>query len=347
MSGPTPEPGSTPTPEGGASEPPSPAGSGPLPPDASMEDILARVRALNAATPEPPPPDATTPGTTAPDGGSVDPASPPVGDALSPSGGMPPAGGLPNDPIGWSAPPAQPRKPSRGRLIAGIGAAFAVIVGLGGKLLLGLAVAGVGSQVLGSLFGGPFEKLPQATRDGFEQRLNAALGPDADKLSAKEYGDRYNQHLVDGLSRLDDGPLIAELQYLAKMFDRADVAACAAAARSELASTEATFELSDIMWSQLTEAELTAHIDTQVRAIEYSAAGAPAQFTVTEDQAGPAVDAIFAALDAQTNSVLDDLANGTERTDAEACSAGRALHDAEVALPQAQLAIIARFTASP
>jgi hypothetical protein len=206
---------------------------------------------------------------------------------------------------------------------------------------------GVGGQVLGSLFGGPFEKLPQSTRDGFEQRLNAALGPNADKLSTQEYEDRYQQHLVDGLSRLEDGPLIGELQALAWMFDRADTATCAEAARSEFSSTSATFELSDKMWAQLTQDELIAHIETQVRAIEYSAAGAPAQWTVSADQARPAIDAIFASLDESTNTVLDDLSSGTTHTDAEACTAVRALHDAEIALPQANLALIARYTASP
>jgi hypothetical protein len=302
-----------------------PAGGSPLAPDASMEDILARVRAMNAAPVDSPASAAAPPGSDAPRGGPV----------------------VPDGPIGWAAPPPSASRPRRTGLIAGIAAAFAVLIGIGGKLLLGLAVVGVGGQVLGSLFGGPFEKLPQSTRDGFEQRLNAALGPDADKLSTQDYEDRYQQRLVDGLSRLEDVPLIGELQALAWMFDRADVATCAEAARSEFGSTTATFELSDKMWAQLTPDELTAHIETQVRAIEYSAAGTPAQWTVTADQARPAIDAIFAALGDDTNAVLGDLSDGTTRTDEEACTAVRALHDAEVALPQADLALIARYTASP
>lgn len=324
MSGPLPEPGSTPKPDPSTEAGP-PAGGSPLAPDASMEDILARVRAMNAT-----PVDHTA---------SVPPPSVP---------GVPSAGSaVPDGPVGWAAPPPSTAKPRRTGLIAGIAAVFAVLIGVGGKLLLGLAVVGVGGQVLGSLFGGPFEKLPQSTRDGFEQRLNAALGPDADKLSTKDYEARYQQRLVDGMSRLEDGPLIGELQALAWMFDRADTATCAEAARSEFASTSATFALSDRMWAQLTQDELTAHIETQVRAIEYSAAGAPAQWTVTGDQARPAIDSIFATLDDQTNAVLDDLSSGTTRTDEEACTAVRALHDAEVALPQADLALIARYTASP
>lgn len=324
MSGPGPEPGSTPAPEP-STQPGTPAGGAPLAPNASMEDILARVRAMNEV-----PADHAAAGS----GPSV--SVPPAGEA-SPPGTA----------VGWAAPPPAPARPRRTGLIAGIAAAFAVLVGVGGKLLLGLAVAGVGGQVLTSLFGGPFEKLPQSTRDGFEQRLNAALGPDADKLSTQAYQDRYDQRLVDGLSRLDDGALIGELQALAWMFDRADTATCAEAARSEFSSTSATFALSDKMWAQLTQDELTAHIETQVRAIEFSAAGSPAQWTITADQARPAVESIFATLGDGTNAILDDLSAGTARTDEEACTAVRALHDAEIALPQADLALIARYTASP
>ena len=328
MSGPGPEPGWMPGPDP-STESGTAAGDAPLAPNATMEDILARVRAMNET-----PVDHSTSGATTP--------APPAPASAAPGAGTTP----PEAPVGWAAPPPAAR-PRRTGLIAGIAAVFAVLVGVGGKLLLGLAVAGVGGQVLTSLFGGPFEKLPQATRDGFEQRLNAALGPDADKLSTQEYQDRYEQRLVDGLSRLDDEPLIGELQALAWMFDRADTATCAEAARSEFSSTSATFALSDKMWAQLTPDELTAHIETQVRAIEYSAAGTPAQWTVTGDQARPAIDAIFSALGDDTNAVLDDLSAGTTRTDEEACTAVRALHDAEIALPQADLALIARYTASP
>ncbi|MBI3752162.1 MAG: hypothetical protein HY263_10980 [Chloroflexi bacterium] len=328
MSGQLPEPGALPGPDP-SSEAGAPAGGSPLAPDASMEDILARMRAMGTAPVDP----------------SAEPAPPPP---APPAPGAPIGGALPPDgPIGWAAPPRPAAKPRRTGLLAGIAAAFAVLIGIGGKLLLGFAVVGVGGQVLGSLFGGPFEKLPQSTRDGFEQRLNAALGPDADKLSTKDYEDRYQQRLVDGLSRLEDGPLIGELQALTWMFDRADTSTCAEAARSEFSSTSATFALSDGMWAQLTQDELTAHIETQVRAIESSAAGAPAQWTVTADQAQPAIDSIFATIGDDVNAVLSDLSSGATRTDEEACTAVRALHDAEIALPPADLALIARYTASP
>jgi hypothetical protein len=295
-----------------------------------MADILARVHAMG-----------TTPG------GAEGSPEPPAGV----DSGTGSAGGttVPDGPIGFAyPPPAAPAKRSRGRLVGGLAGLFAVIVGIGGKILLGLAVATVGGQVLGSIFGGPFEKLPQATRDGFEQRLNAALGPDADKLSEADYSSRYNTRLLDGLSRLDDAPLIAEVRYLAEMYDRADTATCAVAARNEIRSTDASFVLSDKMWSQLTQDELTAHIDTQIRAIEASVAGSPAQHTVTAAEADPAFQAILASLGDADVAVLDDLQGGKARTDDEACNAVRRFHDAEVALPPAELRLEARYVvASP
>lgn len=337
MSGPTPEPGSTP--EVGATPEPSPgsSGVGPVGPNASMADILARMQTLGttpaSAAPEAPP-----------DAAATGPAAAPAGQPAVEPGGQP----APDGPVGWAYPPASvPPKRPRGRLIAGIAGIFAIVVGLGAKLLLGLAVAGVGSQVLGSIFGGPFEKLPQATRDGFEQRLNAALGPDAAKLSETDYANRYNALLIDGLPRLEDQPLVKELQYLAEMFDRADTATCAEAARSEFGSTASTFELSDKMWSQLSQDELTGHIDTQIRAIEASAAGSPPQRTVSDAEVSPAIDRIVGSLGDSTNGVLNDLQSGTTRTDDEACSAVRAFHAAEVALPPASLALVARYTGQP
>ena len=345
MSSPTPEPGAP----GGAQQPGTsdaqPAteasGSQPLGANASMSDILARMQAMgaeNAAAGREPAASASDAAGQPPEAGS------PMPDAAG-SGSSADAAG----PVGFAYPPAvaaPPRKP-RARLFAAIGGILAVVVGLGGKILLGLAVAGVGSQVLGSLFGGPFEKLPQSTKDGFEQRLNTALGPDADKLSEKDYADKYNAYLVDGLSRLGDDKLVSEVNVLTVMFDRADTATCAEAARSEWGTTGSTFEVSDKMWALLSQDELVGHIETQVEAVEASAAKAPPQVTVSADQARTPVESVFAAIGDTNNAVLDDLAAGTTRTDAEACGAVKAFHDAELALPGDQLAVVARFTASP
>jgi len=300
MSGPTPEP------ETDGNDPTAP-GSEPLPPDATMDDILARVQHLSGA-----------PGPLEPDLGSEA--------ALA------------------VTPP--PQKPQRRGLFAAVGGIVAVLIGIGAKVVLSLAVVGVGGQVLSTLFGGPFDRLPSSTRDGFEQRLNAAIGPDAASLSESAYADRYNALLVDGEARLDDAPLMAELTYLDTMFTKADVATCAAAARSELSSTEATFELSDKMWAGLSQAELIAHIETQISAIEAAARKAPAQRTVTADQAASAINHVFGAVGDQA-AVLNDLADGKSRTDDEACGAARALHDAEIALTPADLALLARYSVSP
>ena len=331
MSGPTPESGA---PESGApgasdAQPAEPATSQPLGANASMSDILARMQAMGAQA------------------AAGDPAGAPAGDAQA-APDTPARLPGPEGPVGYAYPPAASpaRKPRRG-LVAVLAGFFAVIVGVGGKVLLGLAVAGVGSQVLGSLFGGPFEKLPQSTRDGFEQRLNTALGPNADKLSESDYAAKYNNFLVDGLSRLSDDKLVSEVRVLTVMFDRADAATCAETARSEWGSTGNTFQVSDKMWSLLSQDELIAHIETQVEAVEASAAKAPPQVTVSADQARAPVESVFASIGDTDNAILNDLAAGTTRTDAEACSAVKAFHDAELALPSDQLALVARYTASP
>ena len=308
---------------------PTPPGEGPLGPSASMSDILARMDQLRGT----------------PSSGSDLTTSSPIAGFPNPDGASREGGTLPPLP-GTPGTPVPARRP-RGRLLAGIGGVLALIVGVGWKVLLGVAVAGVGGQVLGSLFGGPFDHLPQSTRDGFEQRLDAALGPDAASLTQQAYEDRYDQMLVDGLPRLDDAPLIAEVRYLDEMYDRVDTATCATAVRSEIASASGTFELNDKMWATLSQDELAAHIDTQVSAIEASARKSPAQRTVTADAASPVLDELLGSLTSGQATVLDDLQSGVTRTDQEACDAGRALHDAELRLPAGDLAELARWIASP
>jgi hypothetical protein len=314
MSGPVPEPGAR--------------GSEPLAPNASIDDILARVEHLSNTSGSP------AEGPTA--------EQPP---SAAPSPGV--SGGPTSDgsAAGTVAPSPAPR-PKR-RLLAAAGGILAVLLGLGAKVLIGVAVVGVGGQVLSSVFGGPFDRLPQATRDGFEQRLNAAIGPDASKLSEAKYAEQYNAMVADGESRLEDAPLIAEVTYLTKMFDKADVPTCATAARSEFSSTGSSFELNDKMWETLTQAELTNHIETQISAIEAAAAKAPAQRTVSSDQADPAISRIFNALTTEQKAILNDLTDGKTRTDEEACATARVFHDAEAALAPADLALLARYIASP
>jgi hypothetical protein len=306
--------------------PPDPAarGSEPLAPDASIDDILARVGHLGGSSA------GSAPGAEAPE---------------APVGVPAPAGPGDRIPVPDLAAAPPPRRRRTG-VIAALGGLLALVVGIGGKLILGLAVVGVGGQVLSSIFGGPFDKLPQATKDSFEQRLNAALGPDADKLSESDYAAKYDQLLLDGEPRLDDGPLINELVYLDKMFAAADVKTCAEAARSEFGSTGATFQLSDTMWATLSQDELTNHIETQISAVEAAARQAPPPHTVTSDEASSAISAILGAL-ADQSTILNDLSDGTARTDDEACTAARAFHHAEVALSSADLALIARFSVSP
>lgn len=303
------------------SDPISERGSQPLPPDASIADILARVEHLSAA-------------------GKGDTSA----DAVKPDGPEPLPPSLDS---GGSVPPPAKARRSLGRFAAAGGGLIAVLIGLGAKILLGVAVVGVGGHVLSSLFGGPFDRLPQATRDGFEQRLNAAIGPDAAKLSDSDYTARYNAMVGDGESRLDDGPLVQEVAFLAKMFDKADTATCAAAARSELGSKGSTFELSNKMWEGLSQAELTSHIETQVQAIEAAARKSPAQRTVSAAQANSAVSAVFVAIDTTNSAVLDDLVAGKTRSDDEACKAARALHQAEASLGQTDLNLLARYSVSP
>ena len=312
VSGPTPTPG--------------PRGSEPLPPDASMDDILARVEHLSGSP------------------GPADPAS----SAPAPSVPAPAPVAVPDLAAEAALATAVPRaKPSRRGLFAAGGGILAVLIGIGAKILIGVVVVGVGGQVLSSLFGGPFDRLPQSTRDGFEQRLNAAIGSDAGSLSESAYAERYNGLLVDGESRLEDGPLVAELVFLDTMFRKADVATCATAARSEFSSTGATFDLSDKMWENLSQAELTRHIETQVSAVEAAARKAPPQRTVTSDQASSAINQVFGAVSTDQSAILNDIAGGKTRTDQEACTAARTFHDAEAALTPADLALLARFSVSP
>jgi hypothetical protein len=85
-------------------------------------------------------------------------------------------------PSGWIVPPPTPARSGRRR--AAILAGLATLVAIpGAKIVLGVLAGSVAATALGSMFGGPYEKLPADFRSGIETRVKAIVPADFEELS--------------------------------------------------------------------------------------------------------------------------------------------------------------------
>ncbi len=275
----------------GATAPPSPPAPDPVP--SSAPSAPGAPAPFVPAPVSPPGPPAGAP--------FASPSGPPPPGQPAAPGGIYPAGAVP------PAPPAPAR--SRGRL-AVIGALLVVVLSIGGKLLLGLVTASVVGGALGTMFGGPYEKLPAEQRQQLEQRLDAALGDSLKGLSDTETSKRLDTLITAGLPRLDDAALIEHLRIVTAMLATTDVETCARIARSAV-----TGNLDEDAARKAVEgldtATLGRWIEVNVSAIESQERGAPEARTPNETVVNTALQSLIGGLTPADAAALSGLSSGS------------------------------------
>jgi len=289
----------------------SSSGREPLRPDATIDEIQARVSHLSAES--------------APDGDQIEPSVAPAPEAPAP-------------------------KAKRTRLLGGLGAVGIGLVILVAKVGFKLLAVGVAATALSGAFGSRYDQLPANQRQSFEQRYDAALGTSLDNLSDKDRSARMSELVTHGAARLDDPSLVLWTQLDARAAAATDTKTCAEIARgwftkgADQATVSAAVAKS---YESLSTDDYGAVLDLDLKAIEAETAGTPAVRSVTDAAMEPvfgSLDAFFATADGQT---IDAMSSGTAATDEAACSALRNLQSAAATLPTDQFAVWAVWTSVP
>jgi hypothetical protein len=322
------------------------------------------------------------PNSTHAGGAAPGPDGPPATPDLSPAGAPPPAGDIPPPAPGGlppgppdlssapldapSAPPnlppgvypatfTAPGEPSAGpvtpapkRSRRGIGILAAVGVGLvaafvkfGIPLLIGAAASGV----LGSVFGGPYGRLPSDQQQAFEQRFNAAIGSRLDGVPDAQRTGKVDAMITSGLPRLADEPLVDKIHLTVKLLTAADEATCARIARGTAAGTGDADALLKAL-EALDVASIGRWYDINIQAIEAEAASTPVRALDAAEAERILGDMIGAFSEAES-AQLTALYGTGPATDADACGGMRALYRHIEDLPPADLAVAARYDVSP
>jgi hypothetical protein len=249
--------------------------------------------------------------------------------------------GTPVEPVA-----AAPARKKRGGLVALVIGAVVVIGGLflkfGLPILVGTAVSGV----LGGVFGGPFQKLPSDQRQALEQRFDAAVGETLKGLSDADTSAKVDSMLLAGLPRLGDELLADKVHLTVKLLKASDEATCARVARATASGKDDTEAMSAAI-NALDAVSIGRWFDINVSAIEAEAKGAPAQRTVAKADSDRVLGDVFARFSDTEAQQIGSLYNGSETSDADACSAFRALYTHIEELPAADLALAALYDVSP
>jgi hypothetical protein len=281
-----------------------------------------------------PPSDRAAPSTAAPSdmttSGSPDPAPVPMS-ASSPV--TPPA--LPSS---WPEPQPIPARRSRVRAaIVGIGA---VVVVLGGKILLGVVTGAVVSSTLGAVFGSPFQRLSSEQRTQLEARLTAAVGSSFDGLSDADKQARILTLLKAGLPRLSDTILIERVQLFTTALQGADPSSCAAVARGSLLGRPDEAAAEKVIGG-LETTSFGRWVEINVQAIEAEKSGAPPARTVSSTASEAMYQAILGVLSGKDTATITLVTTGGTAADADVCTAMRDLYNAGRTLGPADLATFA------
>lgn len=248
-------------------------------------------------------------------------------------------------------PAAAPEPPkssgARGKLGVGLlvigGALGAVFV----KFVLPLILVGVAGEVIGVAFGGPYMRLPGDVRQGFESRLERAVGNTIDDLSDAEQAARI-QALVDGgLPRLGDSQIDTNFRLASKAITSVDDASCATLARAIFAGTEQPEDASTKMVGSLSDSELQQWFEIRVAAIEAEVAGAPAAVVVGDDDVAPLYDKLFDLMNEEHLETIQAMSSGATVEDAAICAAVRGLYTSVLTLAPDEVTLFARYDISP
>jgi hypothetical protein len=235
----------------------------------------------------------------------------------------------------------------RGRVTAAALGSLAIAAALLLKFVIPLVLGGVAASAMGSLFGGPWDRLPSDTQSRLEQRFDAAMGDSLKGLSDADRGTHLEAMLTGGLPRLDDQTLIRRLQIESASLDATDEKTCAAFAQ-EFVKGHVTTETSRKVLGSLDPQRYGEWIEINLTALEAESKGAPPRRVPSQADA----DAMSAALVGRvppnhlaTMQALD--ADGTAVLDAASCSAARAVYVAGLGLDPKTLATLALVEVSP
>ena len=275
-----------------------------------------------------------------------------VGRAAEPSPAVPPPASptgsvAPHNPMEPMSPPEPPKKsPVKliGVFLAVAGAALGAIFV---KFVLPLILVGAAGAVFDGAFGGPYMRLPNDVRDGFEARLKTVVGTTLDDQSEAEQTASILALVEGGLPRLDDGLVGTNFRLTAKAIGAVDVASCAAVSRAFVVGGEPPVEPVTAMINTLSDVELQQWFEIRVSAIEAEVRGTPDQVLVAEETVAPLYDELFEIMDPAHIETIGQLANSQTVEDAPLCAAIRGLYDAVLTLSAEETTLFARYDVSP
>ena len=183
-------------------------------------------------------------------------------------------------------------------------------------------------------------------RQDLNQRVDSALGDDANGLSDSDKNAKVAAMGQRGLSRLDDATLLRRVQLYKIALDASDEATCAAVFRSSMEGPVSDDD-ANRMLGGLTTDQFGEWAEIWVQALEAEATGAPPARSVSDDQSNGMFEALFAAISQDDFATIQALSAGTVVTDAAACQANRALYTAGFGLDGANLALFALTDVAP
>lgn len=271
-----------------------------------------------------------------------------------PPGTWPPAGPsapvepnvLHGSPITSDTPPP-PKRRSRAMIVGGIAILAGLIGSVGGKILIGLLAANVAGAALSSVFGGPFDKLPGDVKDGFEKRLETAIGNRLDGKSDSEKEAQVTAWLRSGFSRLNDASLVRHLELEVEGLNKTDVGGCASFGRASIAGNPIPSDTSNKIVGALDQLRIAEFLDLNITAIEAELRGSPAAVRVTAAQTSTSFETMIGGLGGPELRTLQNMTSGGSATDAEVCTAIRGLYREALELDPAGKALVARFDVDP
>lgn len=253
---------------------------------------------------------------------------------------------------GWvsPAPAAEQRSTSARRpktIVVGaiaFGAALAVAIGL--KVAPFLAAGVLGSALAGA-FGGPWDRLPADVQNGFEQRIEAAVGNQLAGLGDGEKGKRLEALVRSGMPRLSDGRLVERLGLQTAALMSASESVCAAFGRQSVGGETIDARTAEALFGSLATDRIIDWVDISVEAVEAEAFGAPAAVFATEAEASALINTIFARMTEEDIQTIVAMNERNPTTDAEVCSAVRSLYGGVNDLDPASQAVMARIDVQP
>lgn len=284
-----------------------------------------------------------TPSANAPaPGGAPMPVGAPIPGWASPGSQAPELGSPLGD--GPAAAPA-PRRP-KAVVLGAVGLVAALAATIAIKVLPFFA-AGVVATALSGAFGGPWDRLPADVRNGYEQRLEAAVGNRFDGLSDAETGKRVEKLIFDGMLRLGDERLVRHLELQIDALHRTGDATCASFGRQSFGGVAIADATSDALISSLETNGLVEWIGINVEAIEAETRGSPDKITVAESEVNRVFEAIVGGMTETELATISAINSGGTATDADVCAAIRSLYDKTQVLEPTLEAIMARYDIQP